>query len=50
MEALLRGAADFKALELKYNSLRERFGGFAALIKTHSDKLRGSGLTLDFEN
>lgn len=49
LEGLLRGAADYKALELKYSSLRERFSGFGALIKSHSEKLRGSGISLDFE-
>jgi hypothetical protein len=36
-------------LELKYNSLRDRFGGFSSLIKAQSEKLRGTGVTLDFE-
>jgi hypothetical protein len=45
----LRGAADYKALELKYNSLKERFGGFASLLKAHTDKLKGSGISLEFE-
>jgi len=51
IEAILRGTSDYKALELKYNSLRDRFAGFGSLIKTHSDKLRasGTGVTLDFE-
>ena len=37
-------------MEAKYNSLRERFTGFAGLLKTHTDKLRGSGVVLDFES
>lgn len=49
LEALLRGASDYKALELKYNSLRERFAGFGSLIKAQSDRLKGTGVTLDFE-
>lgn len=49
IEAILRGTSDYKALEAKYNSLRERFTGFGALIKSQSDKLRGTGVTLDFE-
>jgi hypothetical protein len=36
-------------LEAKYASLRDRFAGFGSLIKAQSDKLRGSGITLDFE-
>lgn len=45
----MRGTSDYKALELKYNSLRDRFAGFASLIKAQSEKLRGTGVTLDFE-
>jgi len=45
----LRGASDYKSLEGKYTSLRDRLAGFGALIKAQSDKLRGSGITLDFE-
>jgi len=29
--------------------LRDRFAGFGSLIKAQSDKLRGTGVTLDFE-
>lgn len=36
-------------MELKYNSLRDRFAGFGSLIQAQSAKLRGSGITLDFE-
>ena len=36
-------------MEAKYASLRDRFAGFGSLIKAQSDKLRGSGITLDFE-
>lgn len=50
IEGLLRGSADYKALEAKYSSLKERFAGFAGLLKTNTDRLRGSGVTLDFES
>jgi len=49
LEALLRGASDYKALELKYNSLRERLAGFGSLLKAQSDRLKVTGVTLDFE-
>ena len=50
IESLLRSSADYKTLEGKYASLKERLGGFSSIMKTHIDKLKGSGIKFEFES
>lgn len=50
IEGILRASFDYKGLEGKYNDLRDRLAGFSSIMKTHMDKLRGSGIKFDYEN
>lgn len=50
IEGILRASMDYKMLEDKYNTLRDRFSGFSSILKTQSDKLRNQGIRFDFEN
>lgn len=49
IEGILRASTDYGRLEEKYNNLRDRFSGFSSILKTHVDKLRGSGISFDYE-
>lgn len=41
---------DYKSLDEKYDSLKSRFSGFAALMKAHIDKLKTSGVKFEYES
>ena len=50
IEGILKSSGEYRILEEKYNNLRERFTGFSSILKTHIDKLRGSGVKFEYEN
>lgn len=50
IENILRASSEYRVIEEKYNNLRDRFAGFSGILKTHIDKLRGSGVRFEYEN
>lgn len=50
IEGILRVSSDYKKIDEQYRNLKERFLGFSSILKGHVDKLRGSGISFDYEN
>ena len=50
IQGILRASGDYKRLEEKYSTLRDRIAGFSSILQTQSDKLRSQGIRFDFEN
>ena len=50
LELLIKQSADYRMLQEKYDSIQGRLEGFVGILKSHSDKLRSSNISFEFEN